>query len=79
MRLFTFLTAAAVTILLAQEEAGVSFDLRACGFELTLETGLAILANSYVAGVPWGLVRAWFTAQRNWSGLNADSPFPRLP
>jgi hypothetical protein len=44
------------------------------GMELTLETGLLTLANSYVAGVPWGLFRRWRGAGVGWDRLTALAP-----
>ncbi|MBM3795092.1 MAG: hypothetical protein FJW31_13705 [Acidobacteria bacterium] len=62
-----FLAAAVQIVLLAQESA-VSFDVYSTCGSFSLESGLAMLANSYLASMPWGLLRSWFRQGQERSG-----------
>ncbi len=69
------LIAAAIQIALLAQEGAVSFDLAHCGSSFSLESGLAVLVNSYIAGTHWGLLRSWLRHGQEWTGgLTALGP-----
>lgn len=63
------LLAAVIQMALLAQEGTVSFDMvSSCGGSLTLDTGLAMLLNSCLAGLPWGLLRSWLRQGQEWTG-----------